>query len=194
MPYNMISQLVKSYILFDPLAASRSALQDFGVRTIVCLFLFSTIPSMAFGEQIGADPHCAFRNVTDTVCNLQFGRWSAQVGVLGRNAELVRSQIWPGFTNLLVAEIDSGTAGSYVQSRSLDVYVFDVGGTNTTPLLVQTVKVTTIYVDQGLGEQVTNCFEDPYTLGSTNGFPMVEWTKTGQATVLTSYKHSLETL
>jgi len=148
----------------------------------LCLFVFTiALGGVAFGQRVAVD----FKGITDDIFEIHFKNWSAEVDVLERDAKLVRARIWPGFTNLLAAEIDTGTAGSYVKIHEVSLYVFDVCSTNGSPLLVKSIRETEAYMDEKAGHRVTNLVEqNPYRLLITNGLPMVLWTKTGRTTVI----------
>ena len=154
------------------------------MATTVCLLLVTMPAGLVLGQQMAVDSRCKFEKITDDIFELRFGNWAAEVDVLERDARLVRARIWPGFTNLLVTEIDRGTAGSSVKTRTVNLYVFDVIGTNTTPLLVHKVRESAMFMDEKSGQRLTNVWTDPYKIGTTNGVPVIVWRKTGKKTFL----------
>ena len=132
------------------------------------------------------DPRCRFSPITGDIFVLKYGTtWSTRVDVLEKDAKLLRATIFPQFTNLLVVEIFTGTAGTFAKCRSVRLYVFDLSRTNTDPLLERNIKETTTFLDQKSDRFETNVWEDSYRLESTLiGQPKIRWLKNSRTTVL----------
>lgn len=151
--------------------------------TLVCVAVV-VVGARTF--QSADTPRCKLKKVRDDVFLLELGSWSAQIETLERDARLVRSKLWPNVPHLLVAEIDLGTAGSYIKVREVDLFVFDLRRTNTVPVLKQQIGRTGSFWNPKTERRETMvCGAEPYRLEETQGRkPRIRWLKSAASKVL----------
>jgi hypothetical protein len=111
-----------------------------------------------------SDSTCRFERATDDVFVLKFKDWSAKLEVFERDAKLASWKTWPKFPNLLVAEVDSGTAGTSAKVRQLHLYVFDLRKTDAKPLLKEKIGEVMRVRDPKTGEESIHKWQNSYQL------------------------------
>ncbi len=138
--------------------------------------------TFAFLSLMSSSETCKFEKVSNDVFSLKYAKWSTEIEVLERNAQLVSCAPWKDFPKLLVAVVNAGTAGTSVKVTPTYLYVFDLETNDSKPLLREKIRESS----EILGEKKANKaeWEEPYELISQKDRPAVRWKKSKKVQVL----------
>lgn len=122
---------------------------------------------------------CKFKAAKDDVFKLERGKRSFEIVVAERDAKLLKCQTLASDSNFLLAEIDTGTAGTFAKTNEVVLFIFDLKKTDSSPMVKKVIRESTRQMNIKSGKESMEVTENAYEIRvEGNGTPAIYWKNT----------------